>query len=60
MKIDTTTLVTVKVALILYVLLVILLGVYGYASPDPEHCFYVPGVEQTALTRSGALTLAKE
>ena len=45
MKIDTTTLVTVKVALILYVLLVILLGVYGYASPDPEHCFYVPGVE---------------
>ena len=40
-----SAIVTVGIIVILFSTLVIYLGVYGYANPDPEHCYYVDGVD---------------
>ena len=42
-----------------YLVLLIFLGIYGYNNADPNHAYFIPGVDQPALTRSSALSLAE-
>jgi len=46
------------VSAILYGVFFIYLGVYGYGNPDPEHAYFIDGVDQTALTKEAAEELA--
>ena len=55
-----SAIVTAGIIVILFSMLVIYLGVYGYANPDPEHCYYVDGVDQPATTRDAAEKLAND
>ena len=48
------------VAVVLYILLVVYLGIFGYNNPDPESCFYIDGVDTTAKTRIAAVNKAVE
>eukprot|EP00353_Schmidingerella_taraikaensis_P019363 CAMPEP_0185609554 /NCGR_PEP_ID=MMETSP0436-20130131/9824_1 /TAXON_ID=626734 ORGANISM="Favella taraikaensis, Strain Fe Narragansett Bay" /NCGR_SAMPLE_ID=MMETSP0436 /ASSEMBLY_ACC=CAM_ASM_000390 /LENGTH=118 /DNA_ID=CAMNT_0028241989 /DNA_START=251 /DNA_END=603 /DNA_ORIENTATION=- len=45
---------------IAFTIFIIHLGVYGYVNPDPEHAYYVDGIEQTAIARNVAEQLAKD
>lgn len=40
--------------------MLIFLGVYGYANPDPISCYYVKGLETTATTKEAIETMARE
>mmetsp|Transcript_34 Transcript_34/g.57 ORF Transcript_34/g.57 Transcript_34/m.57 type:complete len:172 (+) Transcript_34:284-799(+) len=55
-----SAIVSAGIIVILFSLLIIYLGVYGYANPDPEHCYYVEGLDTTAITKPGAEQLAKD
>jgi len=48
------------VVVLLYSFLIVYLGVYGYANPDPENCFYVDGVDTPGLTAESTEALATE
>lgn len=41
-------------------MLVVYLGVYGYANPDPEHVFFVDGVETPGVTKEAVEQMAKD
>lgn len=43
---------------LLYGIFMICLVVYGNGNPDPNNCFYVDGVDQTATTRDAAIGVA--
>lgn len=45
---------------LLYALFVIYLGVYGYANPDPAHCYYIDGVDTPATSREAAVDIATQ
>ena len=48
------------ILVLLYAMFVVYLGVYGYANPDPESCFYIDRIDTPSLTREGAEEFAKE
>ena len=39
---------------IVYGIFFFYLGLYGYGNPDPEHSYFIDGVDQTALTKEAA------
>lgn len=43
---------------LLYSIFTIYMAVYGYGGPDPKNCFYVDGVDSTAITREAAIGTA--
>ena len=50
------------VALVIIALnvLIVFLGIYAYGNPDPLHCYYVKGVDTTAVDKNSALILAED
>ena len=50
----------VGIVVILYAMLVVYLGVFGYANPDPMNCYYVEGIETPTTTKAAAEAAAKE
>ena len=60
-KTSMSLMVTISVlgaAAITYGVFFIYLGIYGYNNPDPEHAYFIDGVDKPALTREAALSLA--
>ena len=45
---------------ILYAVLVIYLAIYAFRNPDPRHCYYIPGLDSPATTKSTVLILARD
>lgn len=45
-------------AIAVFNVIVVFLGIYAYGNPDPRHCFYINGLDTTALNKQSAITLA--
>jgi len=55
-----TCVLTCAIISIFYALFIIYLGIYGYGNPDPEHAFYIDGLEKPTTTKTLAESLAKD
>jgi len=55
-----TVICTVAIVVILFIMLVVYLGVYGFSNPDPAHCYFVGGLDTPTTTSAAAEALAKE
>ena len=50
----------VAMVIIAFNVLIVFLGIYAYGNPDPLHCYYIKGVDTTAIDRNSALILAED
>ena len=42
-----------------YIAILVMLGMHGFGSTDPAHCYYIEGIERPALSAGEVITAAK-
>ena len=52
------SIIVASIVFAVYTVFVIYLGLYAYGNPDPNHCFYIDGLDTSGTSRANAIDLA--